>query len=284
MTTHLPSRTFLSLAASAGLLSLGLAQASGSAQPVHFWDFEGASPFADKIGVADGTVTGSTTVALVPGHIATSTAMNTPGQIANANNFVAINGATLFDPTLTGFSMSLWFRLPDDGGAFPRGIFDFSGSSGDTGPQALYTQTGTLNFRVDGAGAPFSLASVAAALEDGAWHFMAATYEPGGQLKLYLNSATPGASVSAMATGISIAANANSWLGTFNYSGVSARNGLAGDLDDFGFYSGILTEAQIAGLLDGSLTPPQIPEPATSALLGLGLLALLATRRQAASR
>jgi hypothetical protein len=284
MKTTSSLKTLTRSALAACCLAFTTAAASAvTAEPVHLWDFEGAGPFADKIGAANGTVTASTVIGLVPGHVASSTAMSAPGQVATANDFVAISGGTLYNPTMTGFSVSLWFQLPNDGGAFPRGIFDFSGNSGDTGPQSLYTQTGNLAFRVDGTGTAFSLANVAApALEDGAWHFLAAIYEPGAQLKVYLDSATPSTTVAAMAAGMNIAANANSWLGTFNYSGVSARNGLAGNLDDFGFYSGLLTEAQVAGLLNGTLTPSQVPEPAAAALAAFGLAALLALRRPTA--
>ena len=58
----------------------------------------------------------------------------------------------MFQPLTAAFSVSYWFRLPDDGvgNTVPRGIFDFSGNGGD-GPQSLYIGTnGNLAFRIDG--------------------------------------------------------------------------------------------------------------------------------------
>lgn len=54
---------------------------------------------------------------------------------------------------------------------------------------------------------------------------------------------------------------------------------LAGDLDEFAVYDQALTQAQVTGLANGTLSPSDIPEPASLALLGLGGL-MMATRRR----
>jgi hypothetical protein len=52
-----------------------------------------------------------------------------------------------------------------------------------------------------------------------------------------------------------------------------------GFLDYVHLYAGVLTDAQAAGLSNGSLTPSEIPEPASLALLGGAAACLLARRR-----
>lgn len=235
--------------------------AGPAAETRHFWDFEGDAPFSDKVGGGHATVTATTTVARVEGHRAGSNAMTTPTAVAGADQFAAIAGGTLYAPLLAGFSFSGWFRMSADS-ANNRGIFDFSGNGFD-GPQMLLTSANSLNFRVDGVGTYNLVAAKSGALvEDDQWHFFAAVYDPSlstDTLKLYLDGATVAASASRNATeAASITPAASCWLGTFNFTGSSENKGLDGALDDLACYAGVLTETQIQGLYEGTLTPPDL--------------------------
>lgn len=235
--------------------------AGPAAETRHFWDFEGDAPFSDKVGEAHATVTATTAVALAEGHQAGTHAMVTPVAVAGADQYAAVPGGTLHAPLLDGFSFSGWFRMSADS-ANNRGIFDFSGNGFD-GPQMLLTSTNSLNFRLDGIGT-YNLvaAKTGATVEDGQWHFFAAVYDPSlstDTLKLYLDGATVAASVSRNATdATSVTPNTSCWLGTFNFTGSSENKGLDGSLDDLACYAGTLTEEQILGLFEGTLTPPDL--------------------------
>ena len=253
----------------------------------NYWDFEGTSPFADQAGSADGSVTGSTTVTTVTtvaGH-GGGTAMHTQSSVSGANDYVSIDGSTLFDPGTGSFSMSLWFRMPDDGSTtINRGLFDFSGFGGD-GVQSLYSGSGSLIFRVDGVGTTSaSIANLASSgVEDGNWHFAAITYEPGGNLNMYLDGSTPVVTVAALDSSTATTPDNSAWLGTFNYNGTTTEaKGLNGDLDDVAVYGGLLSTAQIGDLYSGSLSPlgiAAVPEPSAAAILsGFGILLLIFNR------
>ena len=235
-----------------------LTSAASGAETRHFWDFEGASPYQDKVGTAHATVTETTEVVLSEGHSAGGTSMTTPVAVAGANQLAAVPGASLFAPQTAAFSFSGWFRLPADT-ANNRGIFDFSGNGFD-GPQMLLTSANSLNFRVDGTGSYNLVAAKAGAVvEDNQWHFFAAVYDPSlttDTLKLYLDGSAVSASASRNTTAATaVNPNASSWLGTFNLSTISENKGLDGSLDDLAYYAGVLTTEQIQGLFDKTLTP-----------------------------
>lgn len=256
-----------------GLALASLIPALPAAEPAvarHFWDFEDENArYADRIGGVDGTVTEATTVLVSEGHDAGGSAMNTAATIATANDFVALNGADagFFQPGTGAFSMSLWFRMPMETNN-NRGIFDFSGNSAD-GPQMLLTGTNnSLNFRVDGDGGYFVLATMPnSTVEDDQWHFVAAVYDPElatDTLKVYLDGATVTATASRGedTAATTVVSPASCWLGTFNYAiNTTQNNGTDGDLDDVAYYSGALSEAQIGQLFAGTLQPTDLAPP-----------------------
>lgn len=238
-----------------------VALSAQTAETRHFWDFEGASPYQDKVGIAHATVTEATAVTLGDGHTAGTTAMITPVVVAGADQLAAVPGASLHAPLTGAFSFSGWFRLAADT-ANNRGIFDFSGNGFD-GPQMLLTSANSLNFRVDGTGTYNLVAAKAGAVvEDDQWHFFAAVYDPAlttGTLKLYLDGSTVAASASRnTTTATSVSPNASCWLGSFNFTGASENKGLEGSLDDLAYYAGALTTEQIQGLFDKTLTPQDL--------------------------
>jgi len=265
-------RSFNSSAASGGLrliVALGLL-AGGSlfASPAatrHFWDFEGPQPFHDKVGGAHAEVTPATTVTLVSGHDGVGQSMRTRASISGNNDFARISdGTKLAVAGIDPFSMSGWFRMPA-ATANNRGIFDFSGNGLD-GPQMLLTGANALNFRVDGQGTYFLVASIAgAAVEDDQWHFFAAVYDPAldtDTLKLYLNGSTPAATASRGTESATFVAPAvNSWLGSFNFTGATESKGLDGMLDELAYYDGVLAPEQIQQLFERTITPFTLAPP-----------------------
>ncbi|MEM7315796.1 MAG: hypothetical protein AAF497_21880, partial [Planctomycetota bacterium] len=133
------------------LIILVLAQPSIAAEVQHFWDFEGAEPYGDRVGLADGSVTDPTTVVQDVGHDGGS-ALRTI-DLVDTDDFVEIDDSQFEQPMTGDFSMSYWFNIEDDFFTDPRGIFDFSGDGSD-GVQSLFIDAGgnadNLAFRVDG--------------------------------------------------------------------------------------------------------------------------------------
>lgn len=283
-------------AASAFVASAFLASAlpAMSATVIHSWDFEG--DFLDDVGAAEGSVTGSTTVGTTTGHDGGTAALFQhsisgplgPQGVLGTNGTVNI-AHTAGSPTITtplsGFSITYWFKMADDGltgnPGGNRGFFDFSANTTDSGYQGLYLGTGQLNFRVD-AGESSSAAIITTStvsVEDGNWHHIALTFTPtagpGGFLayldgSLLTNINANGGNTNGFTTNIN--AMDNPYLGAFNFGGSTANIGLNGALDDFQIWSGVLTPSEVA-----SLAVP-VPEPTTALLGTFGLLALLRRR------
>ncbi|QDU55080.1 LamG-like jellyroll fold domain-containing protein [Aeoliella mucimassa] len=245
------------------LILVSTAAEVSAVELLHYWDFEGS--YEDKAGLADGTA--GAEVVSVTGHNG-NTAAYFPAALASGEAFDA-TGYVDIDSTKTtntgnaAFSFSYWFKLAVDDTTDARGIFDFSGNGGD-GPQSLWIQTGTnenkLAFRVDGVGSGNALALVDLPLEDDQWHFLAATFDPTGNLEVHVDGA--GVDASALATGVgTVDWSPDQYLGAFNVATVASR-GMNGSLDDMAIYSGVLTSDEIAGLYTSALTPDAfLPEP-----------------------
>jgi len=248
----------------ATLLLLPATAAGAEAVTRHLWNFEGTeNTYKDKIGYAHGSVTGATSVTLNEGRSPGLQAATFPASVGGPNHFVLVNQSRLHKPGTGAFSFTGWFRMPA-ATANNRGIFDFSGN-GQDGPQMLLTAANSLNFRIDGLGT-YNLVSAIpnATVENNQWHFFAAVYDPSletGTLKFYLNDSVPAAIASRGAIPATAADPATSWIGTFNFTGAAEPKGLNGDLDELAYYSGVLTEDQIAALLAGSLKPMDLAEP-----------------------
>ena len=232
------------------LIPLCLVPAVGAAELKHLWDFEGDEWWLDKAGQAHGTVTATTTLTTAAGAGEVGTAMQIQTSVGGPDDFLQLDSSELFVPGVEAFSVVFWVRMPDDGTTDPRGIIDFSGDGGD-GIQSLYIgNSGELAFRVDVPGGAFSLAKITADLEDDAWHFVAATYDPVAGLEVHLDGF--GVDGAASASAGSVPVNSISYLGSFNYitTQPAQSKGLGGRIDDLAIYSGVLTEAEITGLND----------------------------------
>ena len=151
---------------------------AGPATTRHYWGFEGGEPYRDPVGAAHAEVSSTTTVTLEGGHDGLGQSMRTRALITGVNDFARIADASkLTIPGEGAFSMSGWFRMPA-ATTNNRGVFDFSGNGSD-GPQMLLTAADSLNFRIDGLGTYNLVAAIPnASVEDDAWHFFAAVYDP----------------------------------------------------------------------------------------------------------
>jgi hypothetical protein len=255
-------------------LILFLPSALGAATLTNLWNFESPNPFNDKVGTANGTAGSS---------ITTSTGFNGgtaavfPASVGSSAHYVDIDESTITSMVGSGFSITFWFKIANDNATVTRGLFDFSGNGGDTGIQGLILGTNNLNFRIDGVGTPNSVINIAppSSVEDNEWHHIALTFQAGlaDGFKLYLDGAPlTSSSTTAFTLSTGVGPNANSYLGSFNFTGATETKGLNGALDEFGIWSGVLTPSEVTALA-------AIPEPATALLGGLGLLTLLRRRR-----
>ena len=267
-------KTTLVLAGMAALLPLA---ASGAAVVQNYWDFEGG--YADKTGSANGTAGAEVTT--TTGHAGGDTAAVFPGALSgggafDSTGYMDINPVVPSSGT-NAFSMSYWFKIANDGNTNARGIFDFSGDGGD-GPQSLYIgSNGNIAFRIDGLGGGGAALynNGGAGFKDDAWHFVVATYDATAGIELHVDGFGVDASTGSFGT---VNWDPDQYLGAFNVN-TQVDRGLDGALDDVAIYSGILSETEITGLANGSLTPLNIPEPSALLLGALSGLALLRRRR-----
>ena len=178
------------------------------------------------------------------------------------------------------FSISLWFNVTDTGGQ-PQGIFDLSGDSGASGNgvQMLFGNQAqpSLIARLDGAGASSSVINAGSGFDNGMWRSAALTYD-GSIFSFYVDNTL----IDTGAVTGPVAFDSDQYLGAFNLNGNNANKGLAGALDDFAIYDGVLSSQQIADLASGAANPSDfapIPEPACFAVL-LPLSTYVARRRR----
>lgn len=232
---------------------------------IHYWNFEEELPeVPDEIGESGGTTGAEVTATTGPDD---SGALFFPPAIQGGGAFDE-TGYVDLDPIVAdvpqAFSMTYWVSLEVDNTTNPRGIFDFSGN-GNQGVQSLFIQNGAnadkMAFRVDGTNGLNSAAVTFADVpEDESWFFVAATFDPSGDLEVHVNGFGIDASVSAAGTG-DVTWDIDQYLGAFNVQPSNAANvnrGLNGSLDDVAIYSGILTPEEIEGLFDGTLKPTDI--------------------------
>ncbi len=241
------------------MLILLISPALRAAEVRHYWNFDSITIFEDQVGTAHGSVTPMTTVTTDLGYDGNSSVRTI--DLVDDDDFVRIDANNLTQPLQGDFSMSYWFNMEDDMFEDPRGIFDFSGDGGD-GVQSLFIDAGgnanNLAFRVDGTtGSALALTPID--LEDGDWHFVAATYAAGGSLNVHVDGLGIDASASTVGVG-TVVMDPDSYLGSFNFSVDNGEEykGLNGLLDNVAYYDGVLTDQEIADLYSGALEPTDI--------------------------
>lgn len=272
-----------------------------AASVIHSWDFEGGSPYLDKVGAAEGSVTGSTTVNTTPGYNGGNAAaiQRSASTAGNATvNIAHTSGSPTITTPMSGFSLTFWFKIADDGftaaATGNRGFFDFNASGTDSGYHGLYNTTsasalqgqGQLNFRVDNGANTNAVVflSPILTLEDNQWHHIAVTFNPGqssGGFSAYLDGAalanifSPSGATLTNTSGFAsgdIDSQNTPYLGAYNLAAAATTGGLGGGLDDFQIWSGVLTPSEISNLAS-------VPETSTAALGALAGLVLLRRRR-----
>jgi Concanavalin A-like lectin/glucanases superfamily len=262
--------------------------------PLHRYSFTGTpsatiAPGAvvpDSIGTANGNVRGT-------GAVFTSDGLKLqlPGGASSAAPYIDLpNG--LISP-LTNVTLEAWVqqngdqnwsRIVDFGTADVGEILDVGGTSTGTNYIMLSANTGNNpNQRLEHIGG-FSPNPGGGTTRDSQRSrilntelHIAVTYEAAiGEWKWYQNGAlmesVPDAS------GLSSIPDVNNWLGRSQWSGDANFQGF---YDEFRIYDYALTQAQVVGNFNaGPDVVAVVPEPVSTALVGLGTLSLLGLRRK----
>ncbi|MEM9347648.1 MAG: LamG domain-containing protein [Planctomycetota bacterium] len=267
----------LKLAALLAATNIGVGAAYG-ANVITYYNFDQTStPFVDQVGPADVTFgTGATSNTDSPlGDTLGSSFSSTSGDSA----------ATQANSPSIGtddFSISFWMNLASSqSGGDANGILDMLANTNTGGLQVLISPSDNIALGVGAAGNSFQNRLSSAALSASnfdTWTHIAITVDRDSAtgITYYVNGSVLGTSQDPTAyDGISLVPTKDLDVGSAN--GVFVTNGL---LDDLAIYTGVLTSQEVSGLAAGTLSPSQIPEPGSLALLGLGGL-LVARRRRA---
>jgi hypothetical protein len=252
-----------------GLVLCALAgQAAASIAPTNWWKFDdiGSGTASDSAGAAPGTLAG--TAVMVPGGASAGALDLRNGGWASMGNILPNTGGD--------FSMSVWIKTNDGtsastivAGRHITGTFNgymmrtnFDGSYGATGLASFYQ-----------ANSPGNTALGGPLVVDSAWHHLAATYQAGGTLSLYVDGGLAAAIPSTPIIG-----NAADFIvgGVFFSHTSSLINTFRGLIDDLQMYDRVLTPGEVGYLKDN----PGAAIPAPGGALLVGALALGAARRR----
>lgn len=174
----------------------------------------------------------------------------------------------------TAGSILAWVNLAQLPSAAGR-IFYVAGQSAVADDFDLQIQTDNkLYFYTDSGGSVSSPTALTAA-DLGTWIFVAATFTAGGDRNLYINGSLVGTNTPG---GHSDSGNAF----TIGYSNVFGGRAFNGDIAQVAFFNTDLSAAQIASIDAAAFTA--IPEPPSIALMGVGLLVLIAQHRRRSIR
>jgi len=209
------------------------------------WRFDEASgtTAADSAGTIDGTLTGGATfrpgMGVAGGAIELASASNS--FVNMGNNFNFGNG--------DAFSLQVWVKTSPGNSTplFPVGRHDTGVNRGyliGINANAGYGRANRAYFYTsDPAG---SEANSTSAVNDGQWHQIVGTFQPGAAARIYVDGAPVETSVNA---GNLVQNNAPFMVGGLLQNGV-LRGFYTGLVDDVQVYCGVLTDAQIQFLFD----------------------------------
>ena len=169
----------------------------------------------------------------------------------------------------TAFTISLWANTTTSDDFAVLAGFEGQGSTGDR--YAIKTSGGNIEATVGGATAAANLPTTS----NGNWIHIVAVNDPtAGNSKIYVNGVQSGADGSV----INLSSTDLQWtMGTYwnsnsyNYTGA---------LDDVQVYDEALSAGDVTFLFNNAGSTVAVPEPSTTALLGLGGLALILRRRK----
>lgn len=277
-------KTSLMIMAVAGLT----AGAAPGAVVDHYWDMDTLSE-----GTPIDVVGGASTTAIDAGGESLLLNQAFGAAYAGAGNALQTNlggtgsmhlAAAMGDLTVYGqfdWAISYWSYDDNTGDGDVRGPRVFDSLSGITEGFSLGSNaSGIFNFRTDSVGGGSSISNntlTTISPTQDAWTSVVINYtSTTDTIEVFFNGASQG-TYSGNVTG-AINHTQDLQIGTIN-GGANAADAQSSALDDLAFYTGTLSQAEITGLANGTITPLDIPEPGSLALMGLGGL-LVARRRR----
>jgi arabinan endo-1,5-alpha-L-arabinosidase len=233
---------------------------SNAAALTGVYDFEGNAN--DGVGSNDLTLNTGSSLATVDGRNALSISTSA------GNASVATPDSNLSIPTAGAddgkFSIAMWMNYNSSTDQYARAITrSYSGGAYNIAFGSGNAATSTLAFRVNDPG--FTTLSTTLTISRDTWHHVAFSFD-NGTVTGWIDGV---AETTFTNGGGSIQGGDPFVLGAGN-----SGSGFAGAFDDVSFFHGVLSQSEVDGLIAG------VPEPSTTALLGLGGLALILRRRK----
>ncbi len=271
--------------------TLALTTTGNAATIAHYWDMDTLSG-----GVPTDLVGGVTTTAV--GTPVMENASYGPAYTGSGNylKLVKQDGnylvADVYDGAATAlifgtddFSFSYWSYDDKSGDGDPRGprVFDFNGSGAGIHVSAGNATPSILNISIKDTSVNFvkSKDTLAIAQAVNTWtHVAVNVIRSTDTTEVYFDGVSQGTFDISLITD-NIEPSQDLDIGVID-GGATAGKSQSSGLDDLAFYTGTLTQTEVEGLADGTLTPVNIPEPGSFALavMALSAFGLVVRRRQ----
>ena len=226
------------------------------------YDFEGNAN--DGVGSNDLTLNTGSSLGTLAGRdalLVTTSAGN--ASVATPDSNLSIPTAGADDGK---FSIAMWMNYNSSTDQYARAL---ARSYSEGGYNIAFTDgsatTSTLNFRVEDPG--FTTLRTTASISRDTWHHVAFSFD-NGAVTAWIDGVQETLTTDG---GGSVAGEEAFVLGAATTAGAS---GFSGAFDDVSFFHGVLNQSEVDGLITA------VPETSTTALLGLGGLALIMRRRK----